>query len=67
MIEHFLPQVDFSSYEDFLAHFKVNVPDNFNFAYDVVDVYAEQQPEKEAILWSNDKGDVRHPTYREVK
>ncbi|MDD6472470.1 MAG: AMP-binding protein [Bacteroidales bacterium] len=67
MIEHFLPQVDFSSYEDFLAHFKVNVPDNFNFAYDVVDVYAEQQPEKEAILWSNDKGDVRHLTYREFK
>ncbi len=67
MIEKFLDKVTFTSYEDFLANFKVNVPDNFNFGYDIVDAYAESDPEKEAILWTNDKGEVKHITYRAYK
>ncbi|MCF0199642.1 MAG: AMP-binding protein [Bacteroidaceae bacterium] len=67
MIERFLPQTEFSSYEDFMQHFKVNVPEDFNFAYDVVDVYAKEDPEKEAILWTDDRGNVRHINYRELK
>ena len=67
MIEKFLKRTEFSSYEDFMQNFKVQVPDRFNFAYDVVDVYAKESPEKEAILWTNDRGDVRHYNYRELK
>lgn len=67
MIEKFLNKVEFSSYEDFLANYKVNVPEDFNFAYDVVDAYAESEPEKEAILWTNERGDVRHLNYGEFK
>ena len=37
MIDKFLNQTTFSSTEDFAENYKVNVPDNFNFGYDVVD------------------------------
>lgn len=67
MIEKFVPQTQFSSYEDFMHNFKVNVPEDFNFAYDVVDAWAEIEPEREAILWTNERGDVRHFNYAELK
>lgn len=50
-----------------MQHFRVNVPEDFNFAYDVIDAYAETDPEKEAILWTNERGDVKHLNYAEYK
>lgn len=67
MLERFLDKTEFSSYDDFMANFKVNVPENFNFGYDVVDAWAEKDPEKEALLWTNDKGVVRHYTFADIK
>ena len=46
LLEKFVNRVDFESYEDFVENFQINIPENFNFAYDVVDYYAEHQPEK---------------------
>lgn len=56
MLEKFLDKVDFTSYEDFMQNFSINVPENFNFAYDVVDEWARIAPEKKALLWTNDSG-----------
>ena len=67
MIERYLKQTEFSSYEDFMQNYQLIVPEHFNFGYDVVDVYAAEQPEKEAILWTDDRGDVKHLNYREYK
>lgn len=67
MIENYLLKEQFESYEDFLANFKVNVPDDFNFGYDVIDAYADKMPEKEAIMWVNDHGEKKHITYRAFK
>lgn len=67
MIERFLKQTEFANYDDFMKNFELQVPDDFNFGYDVVDAYAAEQPEKEAILWTNDRGDVKHMNYREYK
>ena len=67
MLEKFLKQTEFKDYADFMANFKVEVPEDFNFGYDVVDAYAETDPEKEAILWTNDRGDVKHINYSEYK
>ena len=67
MLEKYLPKTDFRDYADFMENFKVNVPEDFNFAYDVVDAYAEQNPEKECLLWTNDRKDVRHVNYGELK
>lgn len=67
MIKKYLKKVEFSSYEDFMQDFCVNVPDDFNFGYDIVDRYAQENPEKEVILWANDRGEEQHITYRAFK
>ena len=67
MLNKFLKKEEFSSYEDFMQGFKVQVPDDFNFGYDVVDAWAKSVPEKEALLWANDKGEVKHVTYGALK
>ena len=50
MLEKFLPRIDFDSYEDFKANYKVNAPKDFNFAYDIVDEWARIEPDKRALL-----------------
>ena len=67
MIERFLDQTSFTSQEDFIKHFKIKVPENFNIAYDVVDAWAAERPEKNALLWTNDKGDHIQFTYADLK
>lgn len=67
MIEHFLKQSSFSSMEDFEQNFKLIVPERFNFAYDVMDRWAEEQPDKLALLWTNDKGEERHFSFGDIK
>lgn len=67
MIKEFMNKAEFSSYEDFMQSFKVDVPNDFNFGYDVIDKYAQTMPEKEALLWVNDKGEEKRVTYRAFK
>ena len=42
-------------YDGKLVDFKPVYQDNFNFAYDVIDVIAQAEPERRAMLWCNDK------------
>ncbi|WMJ23093.1 AMP-binding protein [Paludicola sp. MB14-C6] len=42
-----------------LNKFDVQCPDNFNFAYDVVDKIAEIEPDRRAMVWTNEQGDER--------
>lgn len=67
MLEKFLDKTEFTSYEDFMENFKVNVPENFNFGYDVVDSWAETAPTKAALLWTNDKGECHRFTFGDIK
>lgn len=67
MIKEFMNKAEFSSYEDFMQNFSVNVPNDFNFGYDVIDKFAQTMPEKEALLWVNDKGEEKRVTYRAFK
>ena len=67
MIERFLRQTIFTSQEDYRQNLHINVPENFNFAYDVVDVYAAEQPDKKALLWTNDHGEERQFTFADLK
>lgn len=55
MLSKFLPRIEFSSYEDFKQNYKVNIPDGFNFAYDVVDEWAKNFPEKRALIHFDDE------------
>ena len=63
ILKKYLPRIEFDSYEDFKAEYKVNVPDNFNFGFDVVDDWAENEPDKRALVWCNDREDDAYEEY----
>ena len=67
MVERFLKQTTFSSVEDYREHLEFIVPDHFNFAYDVMDAWAEEAPGKLALLWTNDEGVERRTTFGQLK
>jgi acetyl-CoA synthetase len=67
MLERFLPRLDFDSYEDFYANFSVTVPDNFNFAYDVVDRLALERPDDLAMVWCDEQGAEAVFTFADMK
>ena len=67
MIERFLRQTSFTSVEDFKKNLHFNIKENFNFAYDVTDAWAEEQPDKLALLWTNDEGQEMRITFGELK
>ncbi len=67
LFEKYLAQSTFKSYEDFIENWKLIVPENFNFAYDVVDAIAAATPEKRAIVWCDDTGNEKVVTFAELK
>ena len=67
MVERFLSQTTFASQEDFIKNLKINVPEDFNFGYDIVDAWAAEQPDKSALLWTDDKGAHRQFTFADMK
>lgn len=67
MLDRFLARQQFSSYEEFAETYAVNIPDQFNFAYDVVDVFAKEEPEKIAMVWCNDEGEEHIFTFAQMK
>ena len=67
MIERFLTQTKFTSEDDYAKHLHFIVPENFNFAYDVMDAWAEEKPDKVALLWTSERGEEVSTTYREFK
>jgi len=67
LLSKFVSRETFDSYEDFLQNFKINVPENFNFAYDVLDEIAEQTPDKLAMVWCDDKGSEALFTFGQIK
>ncbi len=67
MVERFLRQTHFTSVEDYNEHLEFIVPDHFNFAYDVMDRWADEWPDGLALLWTNDQGEERRATFSDLK
>ena len=67
MFEHYLSQTTFSSYDEFFANFRIDVPENFNFAFDVVDRLAQESPELPALIWCDEHGKEASFTFAEIK
>ncbi|MDO4933250.1 MAG: AMP-binding protein [Prevotella sp.] len=67
LLSRFLTQTHFESQDDFIRNLHFKIPERFNFAYDVMDVWAEEQPDKLALLWTNDEGEYRRFTFGELK
>jgi len=66
MLEKYLPRTEFTSYEDFIKNYKVNVPVDFNFGFDIIDGWAERDPDKLALMWCDDLGEERRFTYGDL-
>jgi len=67
MVERFLEQPTFTSQDDYAKHLHFIIPEHFNFAYDVMDVWAKEQPDKLALLWTNDKDECIRFTFGDLK
>lgn len=50
-----------------VVDYTLKCPENFNFAYDVVDAIAAAEPDKRALLWCNPAGEERIFTYGDLK
>lgn len=66
ILKKYCPRIDFDSYEDFYENFRIEVPETFNFAYDVVDEWARVEPEKRALVWCDDAGCERVFTFTDI-
>ena len=67
MIERFLDKTSFDSQQDYYNNFKINVPENFNFGYDIIDEWAKKDPKKIALLWLNEEGEEKQFTFQDMK
>ena len=50
-----------------LTKFDITMPDDFNFAYDVVDDIAINDPERTAMVWCNPEGEEHAFTFADMK
>ena len=67
MVERFLKQTHFESVEDYNKHLEFIIPEHFNFAYDVMDEWARECPDRLALLWTNDEGAEIRATFSDLK
>ncbi len=66
VLKQYCPRIEFDSYEDFFENFQINVPEAFNFGYDVVDEWARVEPEKMALVWCDDHDNEKKITFAEL-
>jgi len=67
ILSRYCPRIDFDSYEDFYANYRCEVPENFNFAYDVVDQWAQINPNKKALQYTNDQEELLSFSFADIK
>lgn len=65
LADRYIP-TDLTSQEDFEKHFYLNIPEQFHFAYDIVDEYARISPRKRALIWCDLKGNERTFTFGDI-
>ena len=67
LLKRFCPRIEFESYEDLKQNYRCAAPERFNFAHDVVDEWARLEPDKLALLWTNDDGDMKRYSFADMK
>lgn len=66
VLKQYCPRIEFDSYEDFFENFQINVPEAFNFGFDVIDEWARVEPEKVALVWCDDHDNEKIITFNEL-
>ena len=49
-----------------LKKFGIKYPENFNYGYDIIDKYAELEPNRRALLWVDLEGNEKRLTYGDL-
>ena len=57
---------EYSSYDDFKKNCKLKTIPDFNFAYDIIDRYAKDAPEKRALVWIDDNNEEKTFTSKDI-
>lgn len=66
ILQTYCPRIEFDSYEDFFENFTIDVPEVFNFGFDVVDEWARVEPDKRALVWCDDHANERTFTFSDI-
>lgn len=53
--------------QDLRDNYKIDYPETFNFAYDVIDALAEKKPEATAMVWLSNTKEEKIFTFRDMK
>ena len=56
-----------TNYEAAYANFSIDVPEQFNFGYDVIDRWAERDRNKLAMIWVDQQGVEKKYSFRDLK
>lgn len=65
-LKDYLVKTEFTDYEDFARNYILKVPERFNFAYDIVDRYGKEYPDKRAIVWCDVQGNEAEFTFKDI-
>ncbi|MCL2084099.1 MAG: AMP-binding protein [Oscillospiraceae bacterium] len=57
---------DFCTLDDLSKNYKLNVPDDFNFAFDCLDAMAAQTPDALALLWLSNAGEEKRFSFGDI-
>lgn len=66
LLHRFLERIEFDSYEDFKKNYRLKDINDFNFGFDVVDAWAKEEPEKKALVWTNDNNETKEYTFLDI-
>ena len=53
----------YATYDDFNKRFSIKRPESFNFAFDVADRIAQEEPDRLAVLWTDETGACKRYTF----
>ena len=56
-----------TDYDAACANFRIDVPEYFNFGYDVIDRWAETERNKLAMIWVDQEGNEKKYTFRDLR
>ena len=56
----------YPTYESFYRDFHIDIPEDFNFAFDVLDEVAQKEPDKIAMVWCNPEGEEHVFTFSDI-
>jgi acetyl-CoA synthetase len=67
LLDKYVPKTEFEDYEDFYKNFKIKIHEDFNFAYDVIDVLAKEKGDARALQWCDERNAEKSFTFAEIR